>query len=75
MPISRQVRGEIKGAGVPLFSYWHWEALAGSDNISLTLILALGSPSVQRHMAHYGTNFNKPLKHNLKIGKARLPKA
>ena len=21
---------EIKDAGVPLFSYWHWEALAGS---------------------------------------------
>ena len=38
---------EIKGVGVPLFSYWHWEALAGSANISLTLLLALGSPSWQ----------------------------
>ena len=27
----------------------------GSANISLTLILALGSPSVQRHMAYIGT--------------------
>ena len=46
---------EIKGASVPLFSYWHWEALVGSANISLTLILALGSPSVQRYMAYIGT--------------------
>ena len=57
---------------MPLFSYWHWEALVGSANISLTLILALGSPSVQHHMAYIGTPVLPALWHNVFIECSRL---
>ena len=43
--------------GVPLLSYWHWEALVGSANISLTHIgtawEALACSAIRRHiLAH-----------------------